>query len=60
MKLECDVKNNWCEVKKIADIDMYLFIKKRLRGEISYVAKKHNEANNKYMKNMILQNRQNL
>ena len=39
---------------------MYLFIKKRLRGEISYVAKKYNEANNKYMKNMILQNRQNL
>ena len=30
---------------------MYLFIKKGLRGGISYIAKRYSEANNKYMKN---------
>ena len=30
---------------------MYLFIEKRLRGGISYIAKRYSEANNKYMKN---------
>ena len=30
---------------------MYLFIEKRLRGRISYIAKRHSKANNKYMKN---------
>ena len=34
---------------KISDIDKYLFIKKGLRGGISYIAKRHAEANNKYM-----------
>ena len=29
---------------------MYLFIKKGLREEISYIAKKYSEASNKYMK----------
>ena len=29
---------------------MYLFIEKRLRGGISYIAKRYSEANNKYMK----------
>ena len=39
------------KLEKILDIDMYLFIEKRLRGGISYICKRHNEANNKYMKN---------
>ena len=30
---------------------MYLFIEKRLRGNIFYTAKTYSEANNKYTKN---------
>ena len=30
---------------------MHLFIEERLRGGISYIAKRCSEANNKYMKN---------
>ena len=37
------------ELDLISDIDMHLFIKKRLRGGISYIAKRHSKANNKYM-----------
>ena len=36
-------------LEKISDIDKYLFIEKELRGGISYIAKRHAEANNKYM-----------
>ena len=32
---------------------MYLFIKKGLRGGISYIAKGYSEANSKYMKNYV-------
>ena len=39
------------ELEKISDIDMYLFIEKRLRGGISYIAEKRIKANDKYMKN---------
>ena len=35
--------------EKISDIDKYLFIEKRLRGGISYIAKRYSKANNKYM-----------
>ena len=28
---------------------MYLFIEKRMTGGISYIAKRHSKANNKYM-----------
>ena len=34
---------------------MYLFIEKGLRGGISYIAKRYSEANNEYIKIMILQ-----
>ena len=30
---------------------MYLFIEKGLRGGISFITKRHSEANNKHMKN---------
>ena len=35
----------------ITDIDMQLFREKGMRGGISYIAHRHTEANNKYMKN---------
>ena len=38
-------------LKKIWDIDMYLFIEKELKGGISYIFKRYSKANNKYMKN---------
>ena len=37
--------------EKILGIDKYLFIEKGLRGEISYIAKRHGEASNKYTEN---------
>ena len=38
------------ELELISDIDMHLFIEKRMRRGISYIAKRHSKANNKYMK----------
>ena len=37
------------KLEKISDIDKYLFIEKRLRGGISYIAKRYAKANNKYL-----------
>ena len=45
------LKMNDVKSEKITDIDMYLFIKKGLRGGISYIAKRYSIANNKYIKN---------
>ena len=38
------------ELELIVDIDMHLLIEKGTRGGISYIAKIHSKANNKYMK----------
>ena len=38
------------ELKIISITDMYLFVEKRMRGSISYIAKKFNKVNNKYIK----------
>ena len=38
------------KLEKIFDIDMYLFIEKRLRGGITYIAKRYSKTNNKYVK----------
>ena len=45
------LKMTGVKLEKISDIDMYLFIEKGLRGGVSHIAKRNNEANNKYMKN---------
>ena len=45
------LKMTGVKLEKILDIDMYLFIEKRLRAGISYIAKRYSEANSKYMKN---------
>ena len=37
------------KLEKISDIDQYLFIEKRTREGISYIAKRYPKANNKYM-----------
>ena len=34
----------------VASIEMYQFIKNGVRGEVSYMSKRQNIANNKYMK----------
>ena len=43
------LKMTGVKLEKISDIDKYLFIEKRLRGGISYIAKRYAKANNKYM-----------
>ena len=37
------------ELALIHDIFMHVFIEKRMRGGISYIAKRHSKAKNKYM-----------
>ena len=44
------LKMTGVKLEKIFDIEMYLFIEKRLRGGISYIAKTYSKANNKYMR----------
>ena len=39
------------ELENISNPDMYLFIEKGMRGGISYISKRHSEANNEYCRN---------
>ena len=50
--LSCDamLKMTGIKLDLISDIDMHLFIKKGMRGGISYISKSYSKANNKYMK----------
>ena len=43
------LKMTGVKIKKISDIDEYLFIEKGSRGGVSYIAKRYAEANNKYV-----------
>ena len=38
------------ELDLMSDTDMHLFVGKGMRGGISYIAKRHSKANNKYIK----------
>ena len=44
------LKMTGIEVELISGIDMHLFIEKGMKGGISYIAKRYNKANDKYMK----------
>ena len=44
------LKMTGVKLEKVSDVDKYLFIKKGLRGGISYIAKRYAKANNKYTK----------
>ena len=45
------LKMTGVKLELISDIDVHLFIEKGMRGFISYIAKRHSKANNKYTKN---------
>ena len=45
------LKMTGIKLEKISDIYKYLFIEKGLKAEISYIAKRHAKANNKYIEN---------
>ena len=44
------LKMTGVKLENISDIDMHLFIVKRLRGGLSYITKRDSEANKKYLK----------
>ena len=44
------LKMTGIELELISDIDMHLFIEKRMTGGTLYIAKRHSKVDNKYMK----------
>ena len=59
LKWDAMLKMTALKLKKIIDIDMYLFIEKELRGGFSYIAKRYSEANSKYLEDYDPKNREN-
>ena len=47
---DATVKMTGIELKLILNIDMYLFVEKGMRGDVSYIARRFSKANNKYLK----------
>ena len=50
LRWDAMLKMTEIKLELIPDTDMHLFIEKRMRGGISYIAKRHSKANNKYIK----------
>ena len=52
--LNCNamLKMTRVELELIRDIYIHLFIEKGMRGGISYIAKRHSKANNKFTKKL--------
>ena len=50
MSWDAMLKMTVVKLETISNIDVSLFIEKRLRGGISYIAKRYAKTNNKYMK----------
>ena len=51
MSWDAILKLTGIKLEQISEIDKSLFIKKGLRKGVSYIAKEHAKANDKYMKN---------
>ena len=49
LSFDAKLKMTKIELYLISDINMDLFIEKGMRGGISYIAKRHSKANDKYM-----------
>ena len=49
LSLDAMLKMTKIELDFISDIDMHLFIEKRMRGGISYITKRQSKENNKYV-----------
>ena len=45
------LKMTGIELEFISDIDIHLFIEKKMRGGISYITKGHSKSINKYTEN---------
>ena len=45
------LKMTGVKLEQISEIDKYLFIEKRLRGGVSYIAKRYAKSNNRYTEN---------
>ena len=54
------LKMTGVKLEKVSDIDKDVLIEKRLRGEISYIAKRYAKANSKYMNDYDSKKRQHL
>ena len=47
------LKKTGLKLELLTDVDMFLMVEKRIRGEICHPIHRYAKANNKYMKNMV-------